>query len=162
MRTDKLNKFAYQISQLLGLLFLCFVSNSGIAAEVQKEFINSTQTYSHVVTVNNGTVRTIYVSGQVGFKGDQIPDSFEEQVDAVFTNMATQLATAGATLADVIKLNGFIVDIDRDKVAQYSEVRSRHFSSESPPPASTLVGVSGLVRPAFLVEVEAVAVIPNE
>ena len=62
----------------------------------------------------------------------------------------------------MIKLNGFIVDIDRDKVAQYSEVRSRHFSSDNPPPASTLVGVSGLVRPAFLVEVEAVAVISNE
>ena len=52
-----------------------------------------------------------------------------------------------------------IVDIDSDRLAAYSAARSQHFSSENPPPASTLIGVSGLVFPALQVEVEAIAVI---
>jgi len=74
--------------------------------------------------------------------------------------MADQLAAAGASMADVIKLNGYIVDIDRDKVNAYSQARNRYIPADAPPPASTLVGVAGLVRDYFLVEVEAVAVVP--
>ena len=127
---------------------------------VEKEFINSTPSYTHVVTVVSGNTKTLYVSGQVATRDGEVPEAFADQIEAVFANMADQLALAGATMADVIKLNGFIVDIDRDKVNAYSEARNRYFPADAPPPASTLVGVAGLVRDYFLVEVEAVAVVP--
>ena len=149
--------------QIFLTIVLCLCSSAGMAAdccEVQKEFINSNQSFTQVVTVSSGGVKTLYVSGQVGIQDGQVPESFTEQVDTVFANMARQLEAAGATMADVIKLTGFIVDIDPDKVAQYGQVRSRHFPAANPP-ASTLVGVSGLVRESFLVEVEAVAVISD-
>ena len=73
--------------------------------------------------------------------------------------MANQLEAAGASFADVINLTGFIVDIDSERVAAYSQGRNQYFPSDTPPPASTLIGVSGLVFPALQIEVEAIAVI---
>lgn len=134
--------------------------SGGDSEGVEKEFLNSTPSYTHVVTVVSGDTKTLYVSGQVATRDGEVPESFTDQIEAVFANMADQLALAGASMGDVIKLNGFIVDIDREKVNAYSEARSRYFPADAPPPASTLVGVAGLVRDYFLVEVEAVAVVP--
>jgi len=132
-----------------------------LAADVETEFINSSTAFSQVATVSSNGVKTIYVSGQVGIHDGEIPDSFAEQIDTVFSNMAVQLEAAGANMTDVIKLTGFIVDMDEEKRAAYSESRARYFPAENPPPASTLIGVSGLVIPALQVEVEAIAVIED-
>ena len=48
--------------------------------------------------------------------------------------------------------------MDVERRAAYSEARARYFPAENPPPASTLIGVSGLVIPTLQVEVEAIAV----
>ena len=146
-----------------GSIFLILVMGSSIfAKDLETEFINSSSTYSQVATVSSNGVKTIYVSGQVGIRDGEIPDSFAEQMDIVFANMTEQLEAAGATMADVIKLTGFIVDIDEERRSAYSEVRARYFSADNPPPASTLIGVSGLVIPIFQVEVEAIAVIADD
>ncbi|NKB33188.1 MAG: hypothetical protein GKR91_08825 [Pseudomonadales bacterium] len=142
---------------LLSILFL--FGKLSLAAELEKEFLNSSETFSQVATVSANGIKTIYVSGQVGIRNGEVPDSFAEQVDIVFANMASQLEAAGASMTDVIKLTGFIVNIDGERLAAYSEARARHFSADDPPPASTLIGVSGLVFPALQVEVEAIAVI---
>ena len=115
-----------------------------------------------MATVSSNGVKTIYVSGQVGIRDGEIPDSFAEQMDIVFANMVEQLEAAGATMADVIKLTGFIVDMDGERRTAYSEARARYFSDDNPPPASTLIGVSGLVIPVLQVEVEAIAVIEDD
>ena len=131
----------------------------GFTADLETEFINSNAAFSQVASVYSNGVKTIYVSGQVGIRDGEIPNSFIEQMDLVFSNMARQLEAAGASMSDVIKLTGFIVDMDAERRTVYSEVRARYFSIQSPPPASTLIGVSGLVSPNLLVEVEAIAVI---
>ena len=115
-----------------------------------------------MATVSSNGVKTIYISGQVGIRDGEIPDSFAEQMDIVFANLVEQLEAAGATMADVIKLTGFIVDMDGERRTAYSEARARYFSADNPPPASTLIGVSGLVIPALQVEVEAIAVIGDD
>ena len=92
----------------------------------------------------------------------EMPDSFAEQIDIVFSNMLGQLTAAGATMEDVIKLTGFIVDIDSKRRTKYSEARARYFSANKFPPASTLIGVSELVSPILKVEVEAIAVIEDD
>ena len=131
----------------------------GFTADLETEFINSNAAFSQVASVHSNGVKTIYVSGQVGIRDGEVPNSFIEQMDIVFSNMARQLEAAGASMSDVIKLTGFIVGMDAERRTVYSEVRARHFSAQSPPPASTLIGVSGLVSPNLLVEVEAIAVI---
>jgi len=144
------------------ILLVLMMANSAFAADLETEFINSSTTFSQVATVSSNGVKTIYVSGQVGIRDGEIPDSFAEQMDIVFANMVEQLEAAGATMADVIKLTGFIVDMDGERRTAYSEARARYFSDDNPPPASTLIGVSGLVIPVLQVEVEAIAVIEDD
>ena len=144
-------------------LFSILMMGSPIfSADLETEFINSSSTFSQVVTVTSSGVKTIYVSGQVGIRDGEIPDSFAEQIDIVFSNMLEQLTAAGATMEDIIKLTGFIVDINSKRRTEYSEARARYFSANKSPPASTLIGVSGLVSPMLKVEVEAIAVIDND
>lgn len=144
------------------LLVILTMARSVFAADLETGFINSGTTFSQVATVSSNGVKTIYVSGQVGIRDGEIPDTFAEQMDVVFINMTKQLEAAGATMADVIKLTGFIVDINAERRAGYSEARARYFRADNPPPASTLIGVSGLVNPLLLVEVEAIAVIDDD
>ena len=144
------------------ILLILMMGSSVFAADLETEFINSSTAFSQVATVSSNGVKTIYVSGQVGIRDGEIPDSFADQMDIVFANMVEQLEAAGATMADVIKLTGFIVDIDEERRSAYSEARARYFSADNPPPASTLIGVSGLVIPTLQVEVEAIAVIEDD
>ena len=144
---------------LLGVLLSILFVNCNVAAQLETEFLNSTQGFSQVATVTSDGITTVYISGQVGIRNGEVANLFSEQVDIVFANMAVQLNAAGASFADVVKLTGYIVDIDGEKVASYSQGRERHFPSGMSPPASTVIGVSGLVFPALQVEVEAIAVI---
>jgi 2-iminobutanoate/2-iminopropanoate deaminase len=79
------------------------------------------------------------------------------QARRVFENIRLCLAAAGASFADVVKVTTFLTDIsDR---ARINPVRQEFFGNVRP--ASTLVEVSALVLPEFLIEVEAVAVLPS-
>ena len=79
------------------------------------------------------------------------------QARQVLANIGLALAAAGASPADVVKVTTFLTDIaDR---ARINPVRQEFFGDARP--ASTLVEVSALVLPEFLIEVEAVALIPS-
>lgn len=113
--------------------------------------------YSHVVEVPAGS-RLVYVAGQVPLDsaGRLIgPGDLRVQAGAVFENLRRALAAAGATFADVVKLNYYVVDASQ--VAVLREVRDRYIDVAAPP-ASTLVEVRRLFREDVLLEVEAVAV----
>ncbi|MGE0610572.1 MAG: RidA family protein [Pirellulales bacterium] len=128
------------------------------------EFINPpalcpTYGWSHVVTSTGG--KTIYVSGQVG--NDQRAaivgrGDLRAQTEQAFHNVAIALEAAGATFADVVKTSLFVVGLKPEHVPIIREVRGRYISADNPP-ASTLVGVSALVDPDWLIEIEAVAVV---
>jgi enamine deaminase RidA (YjgF/YER057c/UK114 family) len=110
--------------------------------------------YSHVVDVPAG--RTLYIAGQVAFdvegkvvgKGD-----VRAQTEQTFRNLKTAVESAGATMADVVKINWYVRDVSQ--LAVYREVRNQFFGA-GPYPASTLVEVKGLVLDDLLIEVEAV------
>ena len=95
----------------------------GITADLETEFINSNAAFSQVASVHSNGVKTIYVSGQVGIRNGEIPNSFIEQMDIVFSNMARQLEAAGASMSDVIKLTGFVVNMDAERRTAYSEAK---------------------------------------
>ena len=116
--------------------------------------------YSHVAKVNKGTI--IYIAGQVSSdaSGKLIGEGdFEAQVEQVFRNLKIAVEAAGATMADIVKLNTYLVaEVEQAGVPKLRAIRDRYLNVENPP-ASTLVVVSRLARPGWLIEVEAVAAI---
>lgn len=109
--------------------------------------------YSHSVVVPAGT-RMLFCSGQLGIGADGVvPESSEAQADLCFRAIGHMLADAGMDVSDIVRINGFVTD--RAHMAGYMASRDRHMAS--PPPASTLMIVSGFTRPEFKVEVEIVA-----
>jgi 2-iminobutanoate/2-iminopropanoate deaminase len=80
---------------------------------------------------------------------------FRAQAEQVCENLQRVLATAGASLRDIVKITTFLVD--RETMPIWREVRSRYLGPE--PPASTAVIVAGLIDPRWLIEVEAIAVV---
>lgn len=117
--------------------------------------------YSHVTTVGGGT--TVYVSGQIAFnQSGQIVGvgDMAAQARQVFENLKAALAAVGATFKDVIKLNSYIVNITPERVAAVRTVRRDYFG-DGPYPSSTAVGVTGLVHPDLLVEIEVIAFLPD-
>lgn len=113
--------------------------------------------YSHAAVVSGG--RTVYISGQVAIdaNGLVVGTTLAEQTEQAFKNLGAVLDAAGATFADIVKLNTYVRDLTAAKAKQVREVRSRYLGAHLP--ASTLVGTPGLVSEDMLIEVEAVAVI---
>lgn len=109
--------------------------------------------YSHGVEVSSSS-RWIWCSGQLGMdKNEQIPEDAFAQSKLCFENAEKILSTANMSMKDVVRVNAYVTD--RSHMAAYMEARDTFF--DSPPPASTLMIVSGFTRPEFKVEVEIVA-----
>ncbi|WP_238009942.1 RidA family protein [Dactylosporangium sp. AC04546] len=110
--------------------------------------------YSHAVRFSGVLVA---VSGQVPLDGSgQVVGAgdVEAQVRQVFVNLGAALTAAGSGLDRVVKLTVYLTDLADLPV--FRAVRDE-FIDPSRPPASSLVQVSGLVHPAFRVEVDALA-----
>jgi enamine deaminase RidA (YjgF/YER057c/UK114 family) len=124
-----------------------------------KEFINPhPMGFTSTVAYTHGGVKTILISGQVGYADGKVGETFEEQADIAHANIIRELAAAGATAKDVLKLNTYVVDLDSSRSKAVQAAKSKYFNHENQP-ASTMVGVSALVMKPLLVEVEATAVI---
>lgn len=112
--------------------------------------------YSHVVL---GRGRFVAVSGQVALDedgklvGEGDPGA---QARQVFENLRRCLAAAGARFDDVVKLTYFVTDLAA--LPALRAARAEHIPDDRLPAASA-VQVAGLVRPEFLMEVEAFAVL---
>ena len=102
----------------------------------------------------------LFVSGNVAVdgSGNLVGGSDSEaQSRQVMANIRTIVEAAGGKMEDVAKITCFITDINN--YAGYSKVRSETWPSS--PPASSTVVVAGLVRPEYLVEVEAIVRLPG-
>ena len=114
--------------------------------------------YSHVVL---GRGRFVAISGQVALDEDGGlvgEGDAEAQARQVFENLRRCLAAAGATFEDVVKLTCFVTDLA--DLPALRTARAEHIPDDRLPAASA-VPVAGLVRPEFLMEVEAFAVLPG-
>ncbi|MFF0516528.1 RidA family protein [Streptomyces sp. NPDC004250] len=115
------------------------------------------------VSVASGT-RLVFVAGQVAWDADGVTvgeDDLAAQVEQCYVNVGTALAAAGATFADVAKLNVHVVDWTPDKMPLLLEgiARAAARLGETPAAPATLLGVAALDVPEHLVEVEATAVV---
>jgi enamine deaminase RidA (YjgF/YER057c/UK114 family) len=130
-----------------------------------KEFLNpktlmAPAGYSHIAKASGGT--TVYLAGQVSTdaSGKLIGEGdIEAQAEQVFKNLKAAVEAAGGTMADLVKMNVFLVaEVGADEVPKIRAVRERYVNTAHPP-ASTLVVVSRLARPGWLIEIEAIAVV---
>jgi enamine deaminase RidA (YjgF/YER057c/UK114 family) len=114
--------------------------------------------YSQIVEVSCG--RLIFIAGQTALDRDGNVvgrGDFAAQVAQVFWNLTIALNARGCTASNLIKLTVFLTDMDN--LGRYREARNRFFASVTPPaaPAVTLVEVSKLYGPDFMIEIEAIA-----
>jgi enamine deaminase RidA (YjgF/YER057c/UK114 family) len=110
--------------------------------------------YSHAVLF---TGPMVVISGQVPLDADGNlvgKDDPEAQIRQVFDNLASALAAASATMAQVVKLTYFVTDMGL--LPMVRRIRDEYVDVDRPP-ASSLVRVAGLVNPDFLIEIEALA-----
>jgi 2-iminobutanoate/2-iminopropanoate deaminase len=112
--------------------------------------------YSYGVEIPPGH-RILVCSGQLGIStADQVPPTIEDQTHLCFRNIGVVLEAAGFAFSDIVRINAFVVS--REHLKGYMSVRDLYIAD--PPPASTLMIVSGFSRPEFLVEVEVIAAAP--
>jgi enamine deaminase RidA (YjgF/YER057c/UK114 family) len=116
--------------------------------------------YSHVAEAV-GPGRLVYIAGQVPVDrdGNLVGEGdFRAQAVQVFENLKAALASAGAGFEHVVKFNNYLTDVSNRPA--FREVRDRYVNVAAPP-ASTLVGVTGLALPGWMIEIEAVAFVPE-
>jgi enamine deaminase RidA (YjgF/YER057c/UK114 family) len=121
--------------------------------------MHSNPAFSQAVVVE-GNARTIYVGGQNAVSPDgQVVGigDLAAQTELVFANLGTVLASAGADLHDVVRWTLYVVEGQdlRPGLAVFQKVWG-----DAPPPAISMIQVAGLANPDFLLEMDAVAVVP--
>jgi enamine deaminase RidA (YjgF/YER057c/UK114 family) len=114
--------------------------------------------YSHVVEVN-GPHRVIYLSGQTPADPNaKVATTFRAQALQVFENIKMALAGVGATFENVVKTTTYLTNMPV-QLPQLREIRDMYLNKAAPP-TSTTVQVAALANPAYLIEVEVMAVLP--
>jgi enamine deaminase RidA (YjgF/YER057c/UK114 family) len=105
--------------------------------------------------------RSVHTAGQVSIDqhGALVgAGDLAAQTAQAMRNVGLALAAAGATYADIVKITTYVVNYKPDQRAIISKARAPFFAGGTPP-ASTLVGVSALALPEWLIEIEATAII---
>ena len=118
-------------------------------------------TFSQIVTTN-GKGKNIYIGGQnsvnqnreVIGKGDILA-----QTEQVMKNLETALKSCGASFESLIKLNIHILQGQNAYGA--FQVSRKFLGQKSEPPVITVLFVAGLINPDFLIEIDAIAFLPE-
>ena len=138
-----------------GATLVALLASTPAAAQIEKEFINPAGGYTHVVTVTDRGVKTIYVSGQVGSGAD-----LRAHAESAFQGVADQLEAAGASMRDVVKIRIYVTEFDPEQYSVISAARLAAFPDDAWP-VSTMLGINALAREGLRVEIEATAVLAD-
>ena len=101
----------------------------------------------------------VFVAGQVAFdeQGEVISTDFDAQARACFEDVRLCLEAAGSSLADLVSMTVFLTDIERSR--DFFKIRREVLGADLS--TSAVVGVSALVHPRLLVEIQAVGAVSN-
>jgi enamine deaminase RidA (YjgF/YER057c/UK114 family) len=109
-----------------------------------------------------GAGRVVLVAGQIGWDAERrFAEGFAAQVAQALRNILAVLAEAGGGPEHIARLTWFVADMPAYRTSGtalgpvWREVMGKHF------PTMSVVGVSSLVEPAALVEIEATAIVPQ-
>lgn len=143
---------------IISLLLLCTFSFQAIGQKktsaIKKIKYNSDKNfedsigYTEAVRVGN----TIYISGSVGW------GKMDEAIKIVYDQLSKILQNYHATFENVVKENLYTLDID--SVKKYMEVRRAYYKNDFP--AATWVEVKRLFNPGLVLEVELIAILPDD
>lgn len=114
--------------------------------------------YTHVIEITGG--RIVFISGQVALDaaGNMVgAGDFRAQAQQVYENLKAALEAVGTDFSHVVKFGVYLLDATNLPILR--EVRDQYVNTAQPP-ASTAVQVGALFQPGFLLEIEAIAVIP--
>jgi enamine deaminase RidA (YjgF/YER057c/UK114 family) len=137
------------------------VGGAGSVRYINPDSLNKNPAFSNVVVVE-GNVKTVHIggqdainaSGEIVGKGDIVA-----QVEQILANVRAALAAGGARPEHIIKWNIYVVE---GQSLQAGFAAFQNAWPQTPnPPAITGVFVSALAHPDFLVEMDAVAVVPQ-
>ena len=115
------------------------------------------QGYSQAIKVT-GVQTILFLAGQVPYEMDgtvKHRGDFRGQARAVFGSVKALVEAGGGSLANVVKITTYVTDV-RYRL-DFRAVRDEVFGAKGP--ASTMVQVSSLSHPDYLIEVEALAVV---
>jgi enamine deaminase RidA (YjgF/YER057c/UK114 family) len=115
--------------------------------------------FSQAIEVT-GAARLLYCAGQTSTGADAgtlHPGDMRAQADVALDNLETVLREADMTLANVVRLNTYVTDVDRYLMEAAATVGAR-LAAAGVQPAATLLGISRLAFPELLIELEATAV----
>jgi enamine deaminase RidA (YjgF/YER057c/UK114 family) len=128
---------------------------------INPDTLNKNPAFTNVIVVT-GAVKTIYVGGQdaVDASGNIIgKGDLKAQAEQVLKNIQAALEAGGAQLEHVVKWNLYVVQ--GQPLAPGFEVFQRVWGMRPNPPAITGMYVAGLAHPDFLMEMDAIAVVPE-
>lgn len=134
---------------------------------MEKTFLNPEELpdwsdiFSQVVVVEANGVKTVYVAGQVAVDSDRNiigKGDLEKQTAQALRNLQTALATAGATLADAVKVDIYVKSYQPENSAVIRKVYGQFFGRQRLP-VSNWIGVQSLASEDFLIEIDATAIV---
>ena len=135
------------------------------SAHARVEYINpeplhKNPAFTQVISVS-GPVKTIYVGGQDAVDAQGIivgKEDLKAQTAQVLANLREALAAAGAGPEHIIKWNMYLVQ--GQSLQDGFQAFQQFWGLRPNPPTITMAYVSGLANPDFLIEMDAVAVVP--
>ena len=133
----------------------------GVVRYLNPEALHTNPAFTQGIVVS-GTARTIYVGGQnaVDAQGNIVgKGDIGAQAEQALRNLAVILAEAGAGLEHVVKWNIYIVQ--GQPLGPGFQAFQRVWGDRPNPPVISMAFVAGLAHPDFLVEMDAIAVVPQ-
>jgi enamine deaminase RidA (YjgF/YER057c/UK114 family) len=124
---------------------------------INPEGLSPQATYTQVVVATGTTM--VFIAGQEPEDADSnsvAPGDLAAQARHVYANLGRALAAAGARPDQVAKITIYVADYKSEYLPVIEQARVELFGEHKP--ADTLIGVSRLARPEFLIEVDAIAV----
>ncbi len=102
----------------------------------------------------------LHISGQtpVDDDGNLVGGNMLDQTRQVLARIKRIVEHEGGTMADIVRFRVYCTDISPDALRQVHEARNEVFGADQRP-ASTLVQISGIIRPGAMIEIDADAVI---
>ncbi|HZU69841.1 MAG TPA: RidA family protein [Ktedonobacteraceae bacterium] len=137
-----------------------FPSAHALVAYINPDRLHKNPAFTQVISVS-GPVKTIYVGGQnaVDVQGTIVgKGDLKAQTAQVLANLREALAAAGAGPEHIIKWNIFL--LQGQSLQEGFEAFQQFWGLRPNPPTITMAYVSGLGNPDFLIEMDAVAVVP--
>lgn len=137
------------------------MSDSNQVSYLNPEGMSKNPAFTNVIVVT-GSVKTVYIGGQNALdasgtiigKGD-----IKAQTEQVLKNIQAALAAGGAQPEHVIKWNLYVVH--GQPLQEGFEAFQQAWGRRPNPPAITMAFVAGLANPDFLIEMDAIAVVPE-